>query len=80
MMKLGLPKMDARGIGLGSLPAGPWGGKTILLFTPRFDRRPGAMHPETAMTTALSHFFSGRSRFAGACALTIIVVIFILPL
>ena len=38
------------------------------------------MHPETAMTTALSHFSSSRSRLAGACALTIIVVIFILPL
>jgi hypothetical protein len=45
-----------------------------------FDRQAGAVHPETAMTTALTRFSSGRIRLAGASALTIIVVIFILPL
>jgi len=38
------------------------------------------MHPETAMTTALPRLSPSRTRLAGACALTIIVVIFILPL
>jgi hypothetical protein len=39
------------------------------------------MHPGTTMTTALTRVSSpGRIRLAGAFALTIIVVIFILPL
>lgn len=63
-----------RGVDLGaSLPESAGEGK--------FDIRRSRMHPGTAMTTAPTRVPSAsRIRLAGAFALTIMVVIFILPL
>jgi hypothetical protein len=70
-VEIGFVKTVARGIRTGTLPGGGRSDPRFSGFL-QFDKRRGCMHPQTAMTTALT-------RAAALSGLILIVVAFILP-